>query len=171
MIETVGKRTPLSDRKIVRDQIGTKSGEMYKYIILFLFGVLALSAIFSLVKRSYAVLIVTAIGVLVSVAILYFISRPIRVCMSAMRAGNFSVVVDTVKDVIISPDDKEMYVAEFSASEMIFETKTPLAKGDKAYLIIAITPKGLFSCSNFYLLSQYEYVGEKEVIVGETVGE
>lgn len=155
----------LSDSTIVKDQVGTNSGAMYKYVILFLLGVIALSAVFGLIKKSYAVLTVTAVGVLVSAVILYFVSRPIRACMKAMRQGKFNVVLDSVKDVIVSPDNKESYVVEFASSEMIYETKHPMNKGDKAYLIIAITPKGLYSCSTFYPASQFDYVGEKEVFI------
>lgn len=168
MAEAKKTRTQLSDRKIVRDQIGTNSRGVYLYISLFLAGVFALSAVFGLIKKSNSVIIATAVGVLISVIVLYFISRPIRACIKAVRNEDFSVVIDTVKDIIVSPDDSETYVVEFASSEMIYQTKTCMAKGDQAYLIIVITPRGLYSCANFYPLSEYEYNGKKEVIVGQT---
>lgn len=166
VMDTENKKTQLSDRKIVRDQIGTKTGDAYKYIVMFLIGAFALSALFGIIKKSNAVIIATSVGVLVSVIALYFISRPIRACIKAMREGKFSVVVDTVKDIIVSPDDNQTYIIEFAASEMIYQSPNPMEKGDTAYLIIAITDKGFYSCANYYPTSRYEYIGEKEVIIG-----
>ena len=158
-------RIQLTDEKIVSDQIGSRSGEAYKHIALFLFGVIALTIGFGVLRKSNLIIISGVVGIVIALILLLIISRPIRACYTAMRAGKYSVAIDVVKDVVGSPNDKDAYIIELGASEQIYVSDTPIKKGEEVYLIVADTKAGMYTCANYYPLSKYEYVGTKEPII------
>lgn len=157
------EKIQLTDEKIVSDQIGSKSGEAYKHIALFLFGVIALTLLLGLFTKSNLVLISGLVGIVLAIPALFIISKPVRACYAAMRAGKYRVVIDTVKDIVGSPDDNKTYIIEFDSSEQIYLSNVPLRKGDQVYLIVADTASGMYTCANYYPLNEYSYTGNKEI--------
>lgn len=157
------EKIQLTDEKIVSDQIGSKSGEAYKHIALFLFGVIALTLLLGLLTKSDLVLISGLVGIVLAIPALFIISKPVRACYAAMRAGKYRVVIDTVKDIVGSPDDNKTYIIELGGSEQIYLSNVPLKKGDQVYLVVADTTSGMYTCANYYPLNEYSYTGNKEI--------